>query len=107
MTNVPPQPVSHPSWCGRQDCTVTAESPGGSHRSRSVWLNPEDHEPLYLRVFLAQQARPLGLPILVWLEGYDEDPAKARSPYALLVLTTRQAAIVAHLLRRLVQRARA
>ncbi|NYF54795.1 hypothetical protein [Micromonospora purpureochromogenes] len=102
MTNVP----THPQWCDRQECTVTPDRPPGAHCSRPVLLRPEDREAMYLRVALHQADRPHGLPVVVCVEGYDEDRAKDPNPLALLALSTRQATITAHLLRRLVQRAR-
>ncbi|MEU3456419.1 hypothetical protein ABZ671_22895 [Micromonospora sp. NPDC006766] len=42
---------------------------------------------------------------MLCVEGFDEDPAKDPNPLALLALSTRQAAIAAHVLRRLVRRA--
>ncbi|WP_156313087.1 hypothetical protein [Micromonospora sp. HK10] len=95
MNNVP----THPHWCDRQECTVTPDRPAGAHCSRPVLLRPEDREAMYLRVTLHQST---GLPVLC-VEGFDQDPAKDPNPLALLALSTRQAAITVHLLRRLVR----
>ena len=95
MTNVP----AHPQWCDRQECTVTPDRPAGAHCSRPVLLRPEDREAMYLRLTLHQAT---GLPVLC-VEGFDTDPAKDPNPLALLALSTRQAAITVHLLRRLLR----
>ncbi|MDZ5445746.1 hypothetical protein U2F26_23945 [Micromonospora sp. 4G57] len=95
MNNVP----THPHWCDRQTCTVTPDRPAGAHCSRPVLLRPEDREAMYLRITLHQST---GLPVLC-VEGFDQDPAKDPNPLALLALSTRQATITAHLLRRLVR----
>ncbi|PWU57669.1 hypothetical protein DLJ47_01815 [Micromonospora sp. S4605] len=68
-------------------------------------LRPEDREAMYLRIALHQADRPQPARVVLCVEGFDEDPAKNPEPLALLALSTRQATVTAHLLRRLVQRA--
>ncbi|MFF4894623.1 hypothetical protein [Micromonospora chersina] len=99
MLNVP----VHPHWCDRQECTATPDRPAGAHCSQPVLLRPEDREAMYLRVTLHQAT---GLPVLC-VEGFDQNPAKDPNPLALLALSTRQASIAAHPLRRLVRLATA
>jgi hypothetical protein len=58
---------------------------------------------MYLRLVLHQADCPRGLPVVLCVESYDADPAKDPNPLALLALSTRQATIAAHVLRRLVR----
>jgi hypothetical protein len=55
---------------------VTPDHPNGTHSSRSVLIRPDDFEPLHLRLFLHQAEHPRGLPVLLCVEGYDEDPPR-------------------------------
>ena len=96
----------HPQWCSRPECTVAPDRPAGTHSSRPILLPPDDREAMYLRLVLHQADHPRGLPVVLCVEGFDEDPAKDPNPLALLALSTRQATIAAHMLRRLVRRAR-
>ncbi|TYC05682.1 hypothetical protein FXF53_04510 [Micromonospora sp. WP24] len=66
-------------------------------------LRPEDGEAMHVRLLMSQTTHPLARPILT-SEGYDQDPAKDPNPLSVVVLSTRQATVTAHL-RRLVRRA--
>ncbi|MEH0842812.1 hypothetical protein V6U81_10530 [Micromonospora sp. CPCC 205711] len=101
MTNVP----AHPQWCDRQKCTAAAD-PAGTHDSRPVLLRPEDGEAMHVRLLMSRTSHPLALPVLT-IEGYDQDPTKDPNPLSVVVLSTRQAAITVHLLRRLLRLAAA
>lgn len=97
MNNVP----THPQWCDRHACTAAAD-PAGTHDSRPVLLRPEDGEAMHVRLLMSQTSHPLALPVLT-IEGYDQDPAEDPNPLSVVVLSTRQAAITVHLLRRLLR----
>ncbi|MGW4156302.1 hypothetical protein ACWEDF_24430 [Micromonospora chersina] len=60
---------------------------------------------MYVRLLMSQTSHPLAVPVLT-IEGYDQDPADDLNTLSVVVLSTRQAAITVHLLRRLLRLAR-
>ncbi|GIG89525.1 hypothetical protein [Plantactinospora endophytica] len=91
--------VPHPPWCSAP-CPVTPANPTGSHMSRLHTVEPVGSEPLRLAAFVTGPGLPKGTPATVLVEAYDDadDPDE---PYAVLVLSPRQAGGLADGLRSL------
>lgn len=100
-----PAPVQHPVWCDRQLCTVTGET--GEHRSRPLDTTPRGERAL--------------AGVRLWMEAVPADALGATTAAGTYVLAdleqsgerrtylvgVGQAAVVARLLRRMVELARA
>ena len=93
--------VWHPPWCSAT-CTVTSGDPASIHMSRVHTISPIGHEPVRVVAFVSGPNLPAGVPATVLVEAYDDTD----DPYAVLVLSLRQADGLADGLRELVDAAR-